>query len=298
VENIGMYYKYSDYLKKRFGTRVRRVSVDAGFSCPNRDGKLSTEGCIYCNNKAFSAQHRSGYNMPVEEQIELGMKESRKRFRAEKFIVYFQAFTNTYAPIERLKDVYDKIKQFKDIVSVSIATRPDCIDKDVLSLISSYAEDYEVWIEYGLQSVHDNTLKFINRGHSYHDFLNAFFMTRRYPIKICAHVILGLPYETKAMMVETARQVSSLKIDGIKIHPLHVVKDTKLELLYSQGEFKPLSLNEYESILYNFMSFLSPDIVVQRLSAYCPKEILVAPDWVGKKQQIWPCLHRTNMIYK
>jgi uncharacterized protein len=286
-----MYYKYSDYLKKRFGARVHRVSVDAGFSCPNRDGKISTEGCIYCNNKAFSVQHRSGHRMSVEKQIELGIQESRKRFHAEKFIVYFQAFTNTYAPVERLKNVYDKIRQFKDIVSVSIATRPDCIDKDVLSLISSYAEDYEVWIEYGLQSIHDNTLKLINRGHNYHDFLEAFSMTRRYPIKICAHVILGLPGETESMMMETARYMSSLPVDGIKIHPLYVVKGTALELLYLQGKCKTLSRDEYSVILNNFISCLSPDIVVQRLSAYCPSEMLISPDWVGKRQKLLFQLH-------
>lgn len=280
------YYRYSDYLKKRFGTRVHKVSVDAGFSCPNRDGKISTEGCIYCDNRAFSIQQRSCNLLTLEEQIESGIAQARKRFKAEKFIVYFQAHTNTYAPVNQLKDKYDVVKKFKDVVSIAIATRPDCVDKGVLDLVSGYARDYEVWIEYGLQSIHDKTLKLINRGHDYADFLKAFELTRRYPIKICVHVILGLPDETEKMMMATADEMTRIKIDAIKIHPLHVVKGVALERLYNEGACSPLSLDEYSRLLKRFLEHLSPDIVVQRLSAYCPKDILVAPEWVSEKRQV------------
>ena len=277
------YYRYSDYLKKRFGTRVHKVSVDAGFSCPNKDGRLSKTGCIYCDNKAFSFQNHTGRKLSIEEQIESGIAWVRKHFKAEKFIVYFQANTNTYAPVNELKDKYDVIRKFKDVVSISIATRPDCVDKSILDLISGYAKDYEVWIEYGLQSVHDKTLEFINRGHNYDDFLRAFILTRSYPTKVCVHVILGLPGETEDMMMETAKEMSRIKIDAIKIHPLHVVKGTALEKLYNDGSYVPLSLDEYSRILKEFLTYLSPDIIIQRLSAYCPKEILVSPDWVSQK---------------
>jgi uncharacterized protein len=277
------YYKYSEYLKKRFGTRVHKVAVDAGFSCPNIDGKISTAGCIYCDNKAFSFHKYSQNTLTIEDQIKSGIENARKYFKAEKFIVYFQAHTNTYAPLDKLKDIYDVIRKFKDVVSISIATRPDCVNEEVLGLISEYSKDYEAWIEYGLQSIHDKTLKFINRGHDYSDFLKAFDLTRSYPIKICVHVILGLPEETKAMMFETADEMKRIRIDAIKIHPLHVVKGTALEKLYNDGNYVPLTLDGYRDILEDFLKHLSKDIVVQRLSAYCPKDILVAPEWVSGK---------------
>jgi uncharacterized protein len=277
------YYKYSDYLKERFGTRVHKVSVDAGFSCPNIDGRISTEGCIYCNNKAFSFHKRGQNALTLEEQIQKGIEQAKKRFKAEKFIVYFQAHTNTHAPPDVLKNNYDVIRKFKDVVSISIATRPDCVDKDILELIAGYAEDYEVWIEYGLQSIHDKTLEYINRGHNYNDFLSAFSLTKKHPIKVCVHVILGLPAETEAMMMETADELTRIKVDAVKIHPLHVVKDTALEKLYNDGNYVPLTLDGYKDILEDFLKHLSQDIIVQRLSAYCPKDILVAPEWVCQR---------------
>jgi uncharacterized protein len=277
------YYRYSDYLKKRFGERVRKISVDAGFSCPNRDGKLSNSGCIYCDNKAFSFQAMTGKSLPLEEQIRSGMEQAKRRFKAKKFIIYFQAYTNTYDSAERLKSRFDIIRQFKGVVALSIATRPDCVDREKLDLISSYAKDYEVWIEYGLQSVHDNTLEFINRGHNYNDFLKAYFLTREYPIKICAHIILGLPHETEAMMMKTAKEMARIEIDAIKIHPLHVVKETALEELYKKGEYTPLDIDEYRRLLKEFLRRIPPGTIIQRLSAYCPEQILVAPSWIRER---------------
>jgi len=277
------YYKFSSYLKDRFGYRVHKVSVDAQFSCPNRDGKLSKDGCIYCDNKSFSLASRSENPLSINEQIKEGIDAAKKRFKADKFIIYFQAHTNTYAPVEKLKANYDAIRDFDNIVGISIATRPDCIDNKILELIDSYADNYEVWLEYGLQSIHNNTLKQINRGHTYEDFLKAVELTRKYRIKICAHVILGLAGETKEMMAETAREMTRLKIDGIKIHPLHVVKGTTLEKLYRNGEYKPLEFNEYLELLKEFLSNLWPETIIQRVSAYCPKEFLIAPEWISKR---------------
>ncbi len=280
------YYKFSTYLKDRFGTRVHKVSVDANFSCPNRDGKISTKGCIYCNNEAFSFHARMGKSLSLEEQIKAGIEAAKKRFKAKKFIVYFQAYTNTYAGIDVLKKKYDVIKKFKDVVGLSIATRPDCVDEKILDLIESYKVNYEVWLEYGLQSIHNKTLKFINRGHTFEDFLKAVEITRKHKLKICAHVIIGLPYETKDMILKTAKAMAHLKLEGIKIHPLHIIKGTALEELFKQGKYAPLEFNNYLDLLVDFLTYLWPKTVIQRVSAYCPPQLLVAPLWILERNKV------------
>jgi len=279
------YYKFSKYLKEKFGGRVVKISVDGGFKCPNLDGTLSKEGCIYCNNYAFSpALRRKGKSL--EEQIEEGINYGRKRFKANMFIVYFQPYTNTYGEVEFLKKRYDVIKNFPEVVGIAIGTRPDCIDEEKLKLIESYTENYEVWIEYGLQSIHDKTLKIINRNHKYSDFLKAVEMTKGRGIKICAHVIIGLPGETKNDMIETAKECGRLRIDGIKIHPLHVVKDTKLEKMYREGKYTPMDIGFYVDTVVEFLQYLSPDTVIQRITADCPPEYLVAPFWISLKERV------------
>lgn len=280
------YYKFSTYLKDRFGTRVHKVSVDANFSCPNLDGKISTKGCIYCNNKAFSFYTRMGKPISLEEQITAGIEAIKKRFKAKKFIIYFQAYTNTYADIDVLKKKYDVIKKFKDVVGLSIATRPDCVDEKILDLIESYKVNYEVWLEYGLESIHNKTLKFINRGHTFEDFLKAVKITRKHKLKICAHVIIGLPYETRDMILKTAKTMGNLKIEGIKIHPLHIIKETALEELFKQGKYTPLEFNNYLDLLVDFLTYLWPKTVIQRVSAYCPPQFLVAPLWILERNKV------------
>lgn len=280
------YYKFSSYLKRRFGQKVHKISVDAGFSCPNRDGTKSREGCIFCDNRGFSLNSRISPR-PLELQIKKGMDFNRARFGVEKFIIYFQAYTNTYASLGTLKERYDIIKRFEDIVGISIGTRPDCIDEDILSLIDSYTEDYEVWLEYGLQTTHEKTLAFINRGHTYQDFLRAVELTRkREKIKVCAHVIIGLPGESIEMVLETARELGRLKLEGIKIHPLHVIKGTRLEEMFSQGLTETLELDEYLELVTRFLEYLWPETVIQRISADCPREFLVDPLWIFQKGHI------------
>jgi len=279
------YYRFSQYLKERFGCRVHKVSIDAGFSCPDKDGKLSQDGCIYCDNSAFSFNTRLSPR-PIETQIKEGMGFGQKRYGAGKFIVYFQAYTNTYAPLQILKQRYDTVRKFKDIVGISIGTRPDCVNEEVLDLIKSYASDYEVWVEYGLQSIHAKTLKFINRHHSYNDFLKALEMTRRRDLKICAHVIIGLPQENKKEILETARELGRLKIDGLKIHPLHVVKGTRLESMFKEGLYKLLKLDEYVNLATDFLEYLWPETVIQRITADCPPELLIAPLWLTEKNKV------------
>jgi len=284
------YYKFSSYLKKRFSSRVYKVSVDAGFSCPNKDGRLSRDGCIYCDNKGFSFNSRI-QPRPLEQQIKDGMAFSRKRFKAEKFICYFQAYTNTYAPVNILKKKYDIIKKFNNIAGISIGTRPDCINEKILDLIESYTDNYDVWIEYGLQSIHKKTLRYINRGHTYKDFLNAVELTRRRKkIKICSHVIIGLPGETKDDIMETAKAVGALKLDGIKIHPLYVIKGTRLDDLYKQGIYKPMEMERYLDLASEFLEYLWHGTVVQRISADCPQEFLSAPLWIQDKHKVLDAL--------
>ncbi len=280
------YYRFSKYLRERFSCRVKKISIDAGFSCPNRDGKLSTGGCIYCDNRGFSMNSRVEPR-PLQVQISDGIKGSKRSGKAEKFIIYFQAYTNTYAPTQILRQKYDTIKQFDDVVAIAIGTRPDCVNKEILELINSYSDEYEVWIEYGLQSIHDKTLKIINRGHSFKDFLNAVSLTRLYPkIKICVHVIIGLPGETKEDMIMTARIIADLNMEGVKIHPLHVIKGTKLEEMFNNGSFKPLEINEYINLVASFIENLAPSTVIQRISADCPPDLLIAPKWLHEKVKV------------
>lgn len=281
-----LYYRFSQYLKERFGCRVHKVSIDAGFSCPNRDGTKSKEGCIFCDNRGFSFNSRIAPR-PIDIQIKEGINAGRKRFNAEKFIAYFQAYTNTYASVKELKEKYAVVKKFKDIVGVSLGTRPDCISEEILDLIEGYSSDYEVWIEYGLQSIHKKTLDFINRGHSYEDFLQALEKTRtRKGIKVCAHVILGLPHETKEDMLQTAKELGNLKLDGLKIHPLHIIKGTKLDELFRKGAYKPLKLTEYIDLTSEFLEYLWPQTVIQRLAADLPRELLVESLWILEKSRV------------
>ncbi|MFB0521952.1 MAG: TIGR01212 family radical SAM protein, partial [Desulfatiglandales bacterium] len=211
------YCDLNSYLRGLFGCRVQKISLDAGLTCPNRDGSILKEGCIYCNSRGSgTGAMRKG--LSITAQIVKGKEFLRRRYRAEKFIAYFQSFSNTYGPYERLKGLYEEALALDDIVGLSIGTRPDCIDESILTLLESYARDHLIWIEYGLQSIHDRTLTFINRGHDVNCFKRAVELTRNRGIKICTHVILGLPFEDRHDMLATAKAVAAMGIDGIKIH--------------------------------------------------------------------------------
>lgn len=278
-----LYNDYSSYLKERHGSKVYRISIDAGFTCPNRDGTKGTGGCAYCNGRGSRASYVDPA-IPVAEQIKSRIKYLKeKNSAAEKFIAYFQAFTNTYAPLSRLKALYDEVLPFEEIVGLSIGTRPDTVDEEKLGLIASYGAKREVWIEYGLQSVHDSTLKYINRGHDYSDFLNAVDLTKKFNIKICVHVILGLPGETREDMIETARRLSELKINGVKIHLLHILKGSAFDGLYRKGLVKVLSQDEYVGLVADFLKNLSPCIIIQRLTGEGKREEHIAPSWALDK---------------
>lgn len=273
---------YNDYLRAKYGCKVYRIAIDAHFTCPNRDGTKGIGGCVYCNSDGSRAAYIDPKD-PVKEQLHKRITYLKKTKGAKKFIAYFQAFTNTYAPVDRLKKTYDGVLGFDDIVGISIGTRPDAIDREKLGLISSYKNRYEVWIEYGLQSSHDKTLKLINRGHTFADFLNALELTKEFGIPVSVHVILGLPGETKEDMLQTAKKLSELKIDGIKIHLLHILKGSELEKWHNEGRIKILEQDEYVELACAFLNNLSPDIIIQRLTGEGRKEDHIAPLWALDK---------------
>jgi radical SAM protein (TIGR01212 family) len=278
------YYDLNSYLRKMFGCRVQKISLDAGLTCPNRDGRISTGGCMYCNSRG-SGTGASRQGLSITEQITRGKEFLKKRYKAQKFIAYFQSFCNTYGPYEKLKGLYQEALAIDDIVGLSIGTRPDCIDESVLTLIEGYARDYLVWIEYGLQSIHDRTLALINRGHDVGCFKGAVDKTRGRGIKICAHVILGLPFEDRDDMLTTAKAVAAMGIDGIKIHLLYVVKGTRMEKLYLEGKYRCLEQEEYVNLVCDFLELLPPDMVIQRLTGDPHPHELVAPEWSLRKNE-------------
>ncbi len=284
------YYPFSYFLKEKFPFKVHKISIHAGFTCPNRDGLVGIGGCTYCANESFSPNVGETI-MPIKEQVEKGMRFLKRRYGAEKFIAYFQAFTNTYADVDTLKTRYDEALFDKDIIGLSIGTRPDCITDEVLNLINSYTEKYHVWIEYGLQSMHDRTLRLINRGHDYKAFKDAVLRTKdKENIKICAHVILGLPGEDWDDMMKTAQAVSSLGIDGIKLHHLYIAKNTAMANEYFKGNVKTMKVEEYVSLVCDFLERISPDIVIQRLVGDTHGNFLISPIWDVSKGEVFSAI--------
>lgn len=276
------YNDYSSYLRNKYGCKVYRIGLDAGFSCPNRDGTIGRAGCSYCNDDGS----RSSYTNPahsVQEQLKSRIEYLKAKKSACKFIAYFQAFTNTHAPVNRLKAAYDNALLFNEIVGISIGTRPDAVDKDKLSLVASYKKNLEVWLEYGLQSVNEKTLKSIKRGYTFDDFVTAFKMAKDLGIPVCAHVIIGLPGEKRDDIIGTAQSCSKLKIDGIKIHALHILKNSPMEKLYNEGAIQLLTQNEYVSLTCDFLEHLSPEIIIQRLTGQGGRESHIAPLWALDK---------------
>jgi radical SAM protein (TIGR01212 family) len=280
------YYPFSEYLKRRFGCKVHKVSLHAGFTCPNRDGKVGVGGCTYCVNESFSPQAGKPVR-PVREQMADGMAYMRARYRAKKFFAYFQAFSNTYAPAEKLRALYDEAISLPDVVGLDIGTRPDCVPAEVLDLIASYTRKVEVWLEYGVQSAHDATLRRVNRGHDFATFCDAVERTKGRNIRICAHVILGLPGETREQMMQTALALQPLGLDAIKLHHLYVARDTPLEAEYRAGRLRLFSAREYVEIACDFLERIPDTVAVQRLVGDTTSQgVLIAPAWPETKTEI------------
>ncbi|MDR4507843.1 MAG: TIGR01212 family radical SAM protein [Candidatus Brocadiaceae bacterium] len=279
------FFPFSEYLKEQFPFKVHKIALHAGFTCPNRDGRAGIGGCTYCINESFSPNVDKP-KRSIKEQIKQGKTFQKKRYGAEKFIAYFQSFTNTYAHIETLKSYYEEALSDQDVVGLSIGTRPDCITDDILGLINNYTKEYHVWIEYGIQSIHDKTLKRINRGHDYKVFLDAVNRTKKTSIRICAHIILGLPGETRQDMMETADAVAGLGIQGIKLHHLYVAKNTALAEEYFQGHIQTVDMNTYVQLAADFLERTPSDITVQRLVGDTHGNFLVSPIWKAGKSEI------------
>jgi len=280
--NAKRYYDLKSYWRNRFGCRVHKLPIDAGFTCPNRDGRLATGGCIYCDGRG-SALRQAGELPSVREQIRRGKEYYRRHGKAEKFVAYFQTFTNTYAPADRLKALYDEALAQEDVIGLSIGTRPDCIPDEAIELIRSYAGRFHVWLEFGLQSIHDRTLKAINRGHDAAMFVDAVRRVKGGPIQICAHIIVGLPEESREEMIDTARALAQLPIQGIKIHNLLALKGTALGRRYEQGELKTMGRDEYVATVCDILEILPPEMVIQRLTADGYREIFLGPAWAANK---------------
>jgi uncharacterized protein len=279
------YRDYNTYLREIFGERVQKIPLDAGLSCPNRNGTISFKGCIYCDSRGSGTGSFVNRGISLEEQIKEGIRFAETKYKAAKFIAYFQSFTNTYAPVSRLRDIYRTALNHTGMVGLSVGTRPDCVDDDILELLSSFKKDCLVWIEYGLQSAHNRTLSRINRGHDVTCFEKAVLMSKEHGLNTCAHVILGLPGETHEMMMDTARFIASLPVTGVKIHSLYVTKGTALAELYQNGEYTCLEREKYIETLIDFLELLPPEMVIQRLTGDPNALELIAPQWTLEKNQ-------------
>jgi len=278
------YNDLNSHLRSLFGCRVQKITIDAGLSCPNRDGTISTDGCVYCNVKGSgSGAHARG--LSITEQLLQGKTALSRRYKAKKFIAYFQSFSNTYAPLPKLKRLYEEALAVEDVIGLSIGTRPDCISPSLLELLEGYAQSHLIWVEYGLQSAHDRTLALINRGHDFMCFQKAVEATQSRGLKICAHIILGLPNETRDHMLKTAEILSGMSIDGIKLHLLYVVKGTQLAQQYRQGRYDCLQQSEYVDLVCDFLERIPQRVVIQRLTGDPHPEELVAPLWSTRKNE-------------
>ncbi|MBI3097623.1 MAG: TIGR01212 family radical SAM protein [Planctomycetes bacterium] len=277
------YYSFGRYLREQFPFRVRKIGLDAGFTCPNRDGTRGVGGCTFCNNESFSENSGRGAPPSLARQVADGITFYRSRFRAEKFFLYYQAYTNTYAPADRLRAIYGEGLEAggDDVVGLSIGTRPDCVPDPVLDLVASYSDRYQVWIEYGIQTRNRAALDLMNRGHHWEEFEDAIRRTRlRAPaVRICAHLILGCPGDGPDDALGTVRDVTELGVDGVKLHHLYVSPRTVLARQYERGEVRLLSLEEYVALAADALEELSPRCVVQRLVGDLAGPMVVAPLW-------------------
>ena len=280
------YNHYNFYLRSRFGRRVQKVSVDAHFTCPNVDGTVAFGGCTFCDNRSFSPSRRIAVKK-ISDQIDAGIKQLRLRYRkVERFVAYFQPATNTYAPVGRLRGLYQEALAHPQVVGLAIGTRPDCVNDDVLALLEELAGHTHLSVEYGLQTIHNRSLDWMNRGHHYDAFLDAVERSRNRGFQICAHVMLGLPGETRACMLQTAAELARLEIDAVKLHNLYAVRDTPLAEQVARGEVTLLERDEYVSLVIDFLELLPPTTLVERTSGDAPADYFVGPAWCLDKPSV------------
>ncbi len=279
------YNQYGSFLKRKFGCKVYKVSVDGGFSCPNRDGTISVGGCSYCNNESFRPE-TAACRKSIPEQVLEGIEYLKRRYDAKKFIVYFQPFTNTHARLEALIPLYDAAIEHPDVVGLSIGTRPDCVDEAKIAYLQKLARTHFVTLEYGLQSIYDSSLARINRGHNYECWINAMDRTRNRGIWLCTHLILGFPWETREEMLKMAEVLSEKGLDILKLHHLHIVRNSAMEIEYRARPFPLLEFDCYIDLVVDFLERLNPAIIIERVSGFAPESQLVGPIWGKSKSEV------------
>lgn len=279
------YYSLNNYLRNTFGDKVYKLSLDGGFTCPNRDGTIDTRGCIFCS-EGGSGDFAESSLLSITEQIEQGKKRVENKIKSDKYIAYFQAFTNTYAPVEILRKEFFEAIRHKDIVALSIATRPDCLDDNILSLLDKLNKIKPVFVELGLQTIHEKSAEYIRRGYPLSVYDEAVKKLKSISINIVVHVILGLPNESKTDMLETVSYVCKSGIDGIKLQLLHILKNTDLADEYYRGNVKTLELDEYIDIIKACVEIIPSDIVIHRLTGDGAKKDLIAPLWSADKKNV------------
>jgi len=273
------YNFFGDYLLEKYKCKILKLPISIGTSCPNRDGTINRGGCIFCSEDG-SAAPTADEKLSITEQMEKAISNFRRSDIRTRYIAYFQAYTNTYGDREKLKEFYDEAVSFPNIMGIMIGTRPDCIDEEIAEIISSYRrKDFELWVELGFQTMHNRSLDFLNRGHSHEDTLSAVEILSRHGINICLHVIIGIPGETWNDIIETAETVSSLPVQGVKIHHLHVIKNTPLEKIYRKENFEIISMKKYVSYICDFIEHLRPDITIHRLLGDRMEDSLIVPKW-------------------
>lgn len=284
-----VYLDYGTWLRRRFPFKVQKLSVDAGFTCPNRDGRIGYGGCIYCNNQSFSPAYCNSH-LSVREQLEEGKRFFGEKYHDMKYMAYFQSFTNTYADLDHLRRLYEEALEVDGIVGIVIGTRPDCITTPLLDYLERLNRQTMITIEYGIETANDATLRLINRGHDFECSRLAVEQTAERGITVGGHIIIGLPGESAEESIQQAHTMSSLKLDILKIHQMQIVRGTRLEKMYAEQPFHLYSPEEYIEVIVSYLEHLRPDIAVERFASQSPKQLLIAPKWGLKNYEL------TNLV--
>lgn len=300
MEETKHYNDFSTWLRRQLGCKVQKISIDAGFSCPNRDGTLATGGCVFCDNKAFSPAYCRG-NKSVKRQVEDGISFFKRKYKDMKYLAYFQAFTNTYAPVEHLKSLYEEALSIEDVVGIVIGTRPDCVSDDILNYLEELNRQTFMIVEYGIESTDNKILKRINRGHTYECSIIAIERTKERDILVGGHVILGLPGMTEEDCIREVERLNNTQLDILKLHQLQVVKDTRLAEEYLEKPFKVFNIDEYIRLVATLIQHIRPDMILDRFISQSPAEMLIAPKWGIKNYEFANALDNylaKNNIYQ
>ena len=279
------YHTYNYYLKNKYHQKVAKVALNADFTCPNRDGTKGYGGCIFCSSSG-SGDYAGNVHDHLEKQFQTISQIMKRKWPECAYIAYFQANTNTYGPLDKIKKMIQPFLEKEDVKGIALATRPDCLSEEIVCYLSEVNQTKDVYIELGLQTIHDETSKLINRGHTYQEFLDGLALCRQYNLEVCVHIINGLPFETKEMMIETAKTLGQLDIQALKIHMLFVVKNTKLQQMYENHEFEMLTRQEYIDIVVEQLRYINPEIILERLTGDGKIDDLIAPTWSIKKVTI------------